>query len=140
MALPVNPVDVLSAVLEGDGEMLPERILAGLLQTWDDPATGEPLRVLARAAVADAELGRLVADAIGTEVIGRVAARIGGRGATARDGVRNPDSRPDHEPLPDRNRTACVDARRTGRATPRAYFALHSRDLAGQGLNALVMK
>jgi AcrR family transcriptional regulator len=84
MALPVNPVDVLSAVLEGDLDTLPERILAALLQTWDDPDTGEPLRVLARAAIADADLGRLVADAIGTEVIGRVAARIGGRGATGR--------------------------------------------------------
>jgi AcrR family transcriptional regulator len=84
MALPVNPIDVLITVLQGDLATLPERVLAALLNTWDDPGTGEPLRALARAALTDADLGRLVADGIGTEIIGRIAARISGPDATRR--------------------------------------------------------
>lgn len=84
MALPVNPLDVLDAVLQGDPATLPERLLGALLSTWDNPASGGPLRAMARTAITDADLRRLVAEGIGNEVIARIARRIGGRGATGR--------------------------------------------------------
>lgn len=84
MALPINPLDVLDGVLDGDLATLPERLLTALVITWDEPDTGDPLRALARAAIVDSDLASLVADAVGAEIISRVAARIGGRGARRR--------------------------------------------------------
>jgi hypothetical protein len=84
MALPVNPLDVLQAEIDGDLATFPERLLARLLAIWDEPATGEPLKALGRAAMNDAELRRLVREGIGTEIVARMTKRIGGPQATQR--------------------------------------------------------
>jgi AcrR family transcriptional regulator len=84
MALPVNPLDILAAVIDGELNSLPERLLVGVLTVWDDPATGDPLRALARTAITEPEFGRLIAETIGSEVVGRLAQRIGGVQARTR--------------------------------------------------------
>ena len=80
MALPVSPADVLEKALTGDDEGLPERVLRGLLLAWDDPRSGPPLRSIATAAAGSSEpdLARLVREAVGAQLIGRLAERIGG--------------------------------------------------------------
>ena len=84
LALPVNPLDVLQSEIDGDLATLPERLLTRLLAIWDEPATGEPLKALGRAAISDPDLGRLVRQTIGTEIVGRMTERIGGPQATQR--------------------------------------------------------
>ena len=84
MALPVNPMDAARAALDGDLATLPERVLGNILRLWDNPTTGEPLRALARAAVADEHFARVVREGIRVEIIDGLAKRLGGRGSKAR--------------------------------------------------------
>jgi AcrR family transcriptional regulator len=87
LALTANPPDLLLAALPGDPSSLPERVLAGLLGAWDDPRQGGPLRVLATAAVQDAEVARLLTDAFEHEMVDRMADHIGGPHARHRAGA-----------------------------------------------------
>jgi AcrR family transcriptional regulator len=77
MALPVNPADVMRPALEGDLDGLPERLLRGLMRTWEDPVSGPPLRAIAGAAASEPQLNRLVREAVGAELIGALGERIG---------------------------------------------------------------
>jgi AcrR family transcriptional regulator len=87
LALAASPADVLSTVLPGDLEGLPERVLRALLATWDDPQRGNPLRVMLGAAARDAGVARLVREMAEREIIGRIAERLGGADATQRAAV-----------------------------------------------------
>jgi AcrR family transcriptional regulator len=84
LALTANPADRLRGALAGDLRTFPERVLTTLLATWDDPEHGAALRVAVRAAMQDAERGRLLREAIEREVVEVLADRIGGRGASRR--------------------------------------------------------
>jgi AcrR family transcriptional regulator len=77
MALPANPADLLEAELAGDPSTLPERLLRSLLLVWDTPETGAPLRALAGNAASDPDLNRLVREAVGREIVDRLAAQLG---------------------------------------------------------------
>jgi AcrR family transcriptional regulator len=77
MALPANPAELLEAELAGSPETLPERLLRSLLHVWDSPETGAPLQALAANSASDPDLNRLVREAIGREIIDRLAARLG---------------------------------------------------------------
>lgn len=84
MALPVNPVAVFNLVIAGDLEDLPERLLTHFLAVWDGADTGPQLQALAIAATAQPELGRVVREAVSSEIVEGLAKRIGGRGAAQR--------------------------------------------------------
>jgi AcrR family transcriptional regulator len=86
MALPVSPAEVFDKALAGDDDGLPERLLRGMLDAWDDPRSGPPLRRIAAAAAASSEpeLTRLVREAVGSQLIARLAARLGGPDGTHR--------------------------------------------------------
>jgi AcrR family transcriptional regulator len=84
LGLAANPPDVLVAALPGELARLPERLLSALLGTWDDPTRGNQVRITVTAALADADLSRLVAEILEREMIGRIADRIGGPAATVR--------------------------------------------------------
>ena len=87
MALEANPALVLAEALPGDLNTLPERILHALIATWDDPRRSAPMRVMIAGAVADAEVARLLREVVETEMIARIAERLGGPDATARAAV-----------------------------------------------------
>lgn len=84
MTLPISPAVVLDNVLAGDPAHFPERILAAVLATWDDPEFGEPLRALVVAALQDPAMLRAVREYVEREVVARLADRLGGPDATAR--------------------------------------------------------
>lgn len=77
MALPANPAEVFASQIDGDLETLAERVLRLMMSIWDDPETGTPLRTMASAAAVEPELNRLVREAIGREIIERLAERLG---------------------------------------------------------------
>ncbi len=78
LALSANPPQVLLGALPGTPAGLPERVLRALLDAWDKPEHGEPLRVMVSAAVEDPEVGRLLKEVIEREMIERVAEHLGG--------------------------------------------------------------
>jgi AcrR family transcriptional regulator len=84
MALEANPALVLADALHGDLNGLPDRILRALIATWDDPERSAPIRVMIAAAVADPVVARILREVVETEMIARIAERIGGPDATAR--------------------------------------------------------
>lgn len=84
MALEANPALLLADALPGELNALPERILRALITTWDDPQRSAPMRVVISGAVADPGVARLLREVIETEMIARIAERIGGPDATAR--------------------------------------------------------
>lgn len=82
--LPANPPEVLREMISGDLATLPERVIRALVSGWDDPAKGEPLRILVTGAVHDPERVRLLREVIQGEMVHQLADRFGGRDASAR--------------------------------------------------------
>ena len=87
MQLVVSPPDVVRHSLRGDPARLPERIVAEVLATWDDPERGAPLVALFRSAGSDPDANRLVRELIEREVVGAIAEHLGGADASARAGI-----------------------------------------------------
>ena len=87
LALTANPTELLARELAGPLNSLPERLVRRMLNVWDDPVTGEPLRALLAGALRDPDVARLFREAVEREIIGRIAERIGGPDATNRAGV-----------------------------------------------------
>jgi AcrR family transcriptional regulator len=87
LALSTSPADVLAAALPGDLDTLPERVLRALLTTWDDPATGAPLRAIVRTAAHDPAVGRLLREVVERGIVDQLAERLRGPDARARAGV-----------------------------------------------------
>lgn len=87
LALPANPPEVLLNALPGDPATLPERVLKALLNNWEDPQHGAPLRVMVTAAIQDPELSRLLKEVFEREMIARLAEQIGGTNAHYRAGA-----------------------------------------------------
>ncbi len=77
MALPANPAEIFGSQVDGDLNTLAERVLRVMMFTWDNPETGTPLRTIASAAAVEPDLNRLVREAIGREIIERLAERLG---------------------------------------------------------------
>lgn len=84
IALAANPVEILSAALPGDLETLPERLLTGLLRTWDDPTRARTLRAVLTAAVTSPEIGQALSEAVTREIVARLADYLGGPHARLR--------------------------------------------------------
>ena len=89
MALPVNPAEVFGRLLESTPDLaaLPPLAVRTILGVWDDPESGAQLKALARAAVVDEHLARLIREAVAKEIAGRLATRLGGPDASQRAGA-----------------------------------------------------
>lgn len=84
LELAANPPEILANVLQGPPESMPERLIATMVTVWDDPVAGAPLRLLATEAINDPQVGRLFREMIEREILGRIAAHLGGRQAQQR--------------------------------------------------------
>ncbi|MEU5225214.1 hypothetical protein AB0G55_21600 [Streptomyces toyocaensis] len=83
----VNPAETLARTAEGDPVAFPQRALRDLLALWEDPESGVPLRALVAGAAQDPAVTGLVKEMLEREIIGKIAARIGGADARRRAGV-----------------------------------------------------
>jgi AcrR family transcriptional regulator len=77
LALPVDPIELLEGILAGELDSIAAGVLQMVLQVWDGPTTGPPLRAAASAAVADPTIGQLVREAVGEEIVARLGSRLG---------------------------------------------------------------
>jgi AcrR family transcriptional regulator len=84
MQLAANPAEIFGREIDGDIATLGSRVLRSMLTVWDGPETGAPLRAIAIAATTEPDLNRLVAEAVGGEIVARLAERLGGRDASHR--------------------------------------------------------
>lgn len=82
--LTTNPPETLRDAIAGDLATLPERVVRTLVTAWDDPAQGEPLRVLVAGALHDPDRARLLREVLEQEMVHQLADRFGGAHATAR--------------------------------------------------------
>jgi AcrR family transcriptional regulator len=87
MALPVNPLEVVVPLINGDLDGLAERLLASLLAVWDHAGTGPALQALAKAAVIEPDLQRVVREAVSGEIVRHLTDRLGGPDARERAGM-----------------------------------------------------
>jgi AcrR family transcriptional regulator len=84
MALTANPAEIFSRALDGEVAGLPERVLRLLLETWDSPVTGMPLKAMLANALTDEAVGLLVRQALQRELVDKLAERLGGVDAQRR--------------------------------------------------------
>ncbi|MFD5424687.1 TetR family transcriptional regulator [Streptomyces sp. NPDC127084] len=84
MSLGIAPGQVIDRVLRSEPERLPQAILQAVLTVWDNPDIGRPLTLLVTQAQRDPALQRTFGEYVQRELIGRLAAHIGGRDATER--------------------------------------------------------
>jgi AcrR family transcriptional regulator len=83
MDLPGAPSEALAKALEGDDDELGARIVAAFLSVWDG-AAGSPLMALLRSATASDRAASVLREFAEREIVGRLAARIGGPDAQLR--------------------------------------------------------
>jgi len=84
LTLPASPFDLLRQTIPGDPATLPERILRTLIETWDDPGRGGPLRTLLSAGIAEPDFGRVISEVITREIVDVIADHLGGAQAHRR--------------------------------------------------------
>lgn len=82
-----NPPGIVDHVIDGDLVTLPERALRAVLDLWDNPESGAPLRALVAGAAHDAAFAAVVRETMQQPVIDTLAERIGGRDARTRAAV-----------------------------------------------------
>ncbi len=87
LQLIVNPADVLHELLDGDLDTLGPRALRAVIATWDQPEAGQPLRAALHGAVSDPALGMMVRSGLQSELVDKLAARLGGIDAHQRAGL-----------------------------------------------------
>ncbi|HEX8511410.1 MAG TPA: TetR family transcriptional regulator, partial [Propionibacteriaceae bacterium] len=75
--VPVSPTDVVEAATR-NGTVDPERLLAGVIRVWEDPATGPPLRSLALAALLDSRQREAMGEYLERELVAALADRLSG--------------------------------------------------------------
>jgi AcrR family transcriptional regulator len=75
--VPVSPTDVVEAATE-NGTVDAERLLAGVIRVWEDPATGPPLRSLALNALLDGRQPGAVREYLERELVAALADRLKG--------------------------------------------------------------
>jgi AcrR family transcriptional regulator len=81
LRLPVNPAEVIDAVLAEGRHDLGERVVTRFLQVWDNPASGEPIISVLRSAVSRPELLR---DFVERQIVPRLASALEGPDAKLR--------------------------------------------------------
>lgn len=80
VAMPVDPAQVLAAVIEGPTEELGRRLALAALRVWESPQTGPAMLALFRSRIADPERVRPVREYIA----GHLVQALGGHGEAAR--------------------------------------------------------
>ena len=75
LQLPINPAEVLAAVLPGDPERLGERIVARFLTIWDQ-AGGGPLAAVLRSIAGHEDAARMLREFIGKVMVQRIVAAV----------------------------------------------------------------
>lgn len=78
MQLSANPAEVIQQALRGGRRGVAERLLTALLETWDDPARGRPLRAVVGAVGQEAAITRLLREVFERELIQPLAELFGG--------------------------------------------------------------
>ncbi len=87
MELAANPAEMIAAALDGDIAGLPTRLLRTLLEVWDDPESGAPLRAMISGLGQEPAIARMVREMLEREMIAPIAKRIGGKDAQIRAGL-----------------------------------------------------
>jgi AcrR family transcriptional regulator len=77
MALPINPAQVVTSLLDGDPATLAERLLRTLISVWDSADVGAQLQAVAFTALGDSNMLRLISDGIALEIINRITDHFG---------------------------------------------------------------
>lgn len=78
MSLAASPIELIDAAIEGDPDTRAERMLRAMLNAWDDPRIGVPLRTSAATAIGETTTSVLVAELIEREIVARIAERLPG--------------------------------------------------------------
>jgi AcrR family transcriptional regulator len=77
MALPINPAEVVTSLLDGDPATLAERLLRSLISIWDSADVGAQLQAVAFTALADSNMLQLISDGIAREIVNRITDHFG---------------------------------------------------------------
>ena len=75
LQLPVNPAEVLAAVLPGDPELVGERIVQRFLTIWDTTGGG-PLAAVLRSIASHEDAARMLREFIANVMVGRIVAAV----------------------------------------------------------------
>lgn len=78
MALTAGPSAVLDAALQGDPVTAPERVLTAIMEVWEHPETGDPLRAMAAAAMRDEATMQALREYIAAGIGSRIVEFLGG--------------------------------------------------------------
>ena len=78
MELSANPAEVIEQALRGGRRGVAERLLTSLLEIWDDPARGRPLRAVVGAVGQEPAITRLLREVFERELIQPLADLFGG--------------------------------------------------------------
>jgi AcrR family transcriptional regulator len=77
MQLPINPAELVQALLAGERELIGERLVGTFLSVWDHAANRDVFIGLIRSAVTDEQAATLLREFAVRELFGRVAAALG---------------------------------------------------------------
>lgn len=77
MQLPVNPAELVQALLAGEPELIGERLIGTFLSVWDHAANRDVFIGLLRSAVTDEQAATLLREFAMRELFGQVAAALG---------------------------------------------------------------
>ena len=69
---PVNPAEVIGALIEGPPEELGQRVVRGFLSIWDDPAFRAPLLVLIRSGLSSEDFTDQVRGFVERDLVGQI--------------------------------------------------------------------
>ena len=84
VSLPFSPGDVLPTLLADSMDTVGHRLVRLFVSTWDEAHDRSPIMALLRSAVADEAAARLTREFIAEEILGPVAAALGGDDAPLR--------------------------------------------------------
>lgn len=76
MSLPVNPGDVVEALLAEGTDDIGQRLIRRFLSVWDDPRSADPLIALVRSAATHEQAAELLRGFVEREILGRLARAI----------------------------------------------------------------
>jgi hypothetical protein len=75
LQLPVNPAEVMTAIMPGDPERLGERIVGQFLTIWDQTGGG-PMATILRSIASHDDAARMLREFIGNVMVKRVVAAV----------------------------------------------------------------
>jgi AcrR family transcriptional regulator len=73
----VNPRAVVAGLLEGPDETIGERLVRAFLRVWDDPANGERLVAMYRAAMTNDDVATVMRRVVTQDIVGAVTRHTG---------------------------------------------------------------